>query len=63
MDELKFHRASNAFYDAVEATLHSIGISIQLTGDEMKIVDEFAGLDFGAEPCARYIKDIRQKEK
>lgn len=61
MSETQFNRASDAFYDRVEAALRKLNLSPQLSRDECKIVDEFAGLDFGSEPCAAYIQSERAK--
>ena len=55
-------RASNAFYDRAEATLRELNLSPRLSRDECKVVDEFSGLDFGAEPCAGDIQSERAKK-
>jgi hypothetical protein len=61
MNEHKFHKASGSFYDRVEATLKAMGQSTSLSGGECQIVDEFAGLDFGVDPCSAYIVEQRAK--
>jgi hypothetical protein len=62
MREQKFNRASDAFPDRVETTLRELNLSPQLSREECKVVDEFAGLDFGAEPCAGGIQSERAKK-
>lgn len=61
MSDSKFNRASEAFYDRVEAALQELGLSTNLSRNECKVVDEFAGLDFGAVPCAEYIRQQREQ--
>lgn len=61
MNSTKFNRASDSFYDRVEAKLKELGQSLGRSGGECQIVNEFAGLDFGVEPCATYIVEQRAK--
>jgi hypothetical protein len=62
MSEQKFNRESNAFHDRAEATLRELNLAPQLSRDECKVVDEFAGLDFGAQPCAGDIQSEHVKK-
>ncbi len=63
MSGQKIHRASEAFYDRVEAALKEMGLSTNLSKVECEHIDDFANLDFGAGPCAQYIKQQRAKNE
>jgi hypothetical protein len=61
MSDQFFERASDSFYDRVEVALSTMGQPPQLSREECEIVDDFAALDFGVDPCAYYIAKERAK--
>jgi hypothetical protein len=63
MSQIKSNRASEAFYDRVEAELKKLNLSSQISREESVSVDDFAALDFGAGPCAAYIQTERAKKQ
>lgn len=62
MNDNKIHRASDAFYQSVEGELKKLGLSTNLSTSECEIINDFANLDFGCEPCAALIRDERTKK-
>lgn len=59
MSDQFFRRASDDFYNRVDAALKAMGQPFLRSSEECRIVDEFSGHDFGPEPCAQHIAKQR----
>lgn len=54
--------ASNEFFASVENHLYGLGVSTQMSADELDMVNDFALQGFGAVACAEHIEKQRTQK-